>query len=113
MCPGSSDPFYIVTYYIKWVTTSWTYSILTIEMDNLRNTMPGFYFFILRINGKKRFTYVQFIFLLLSKFQIQHNPTSFGSKENKLFFFGKDLGQRFVFVGGIMCVDMETAPRKR
>ena len=20
-CPGSSDPFYIVTYYIKWVTT--------------------------------------------------------------------------------------------
>ena len=23
---GSSDPFYIVTYYIKWVTTSWTYS---------------------------------------------------------------------------------------
>ena len=26
VCPGSSDPFYIVTYYIKWVTTSWTYS---------------------------------------------------------------------------------------
>ena len=25
MCPGSSDPYYIVTYYIKWVTTSWTY----------------------------------------------------------------------------------------
>ena len=24
--PGSSDPFYIVTYYIKWFTTSWTYS---------------------------------------------------------------------------------------
>ena len=23
----SSDPFYVVTYYIKWVTTSWTYSI--------------------------------------------------------------------------------------
>ena len=22
--PRSSDPFYIVTYYIKWVTTSWT-----------------------------------------------------------------------------------------
>ena len=22
--PKSSDPFYIVTYYIKWVTTSWT-----------------------------------------------------------------------------------------
>ena len=27
VCPRSSDPFYIVTYYIKWVTTSWTYSI--------------------------------------------------------------------------------------
>ena len=27
VCPGSSDPFYVVTYYIKWVTTSWTYSI--------------------------------------------------------------------------------------
>ena len=26
ICLGSSDPFYIVTYYIKWVTTSWTYS---------------------------------------------------------------------------------------
>ena len=27
MCPGSSEPFHIVTYYMKWVTTSWTYSI--------------------------------------------------------------------------------------
>ena len=26
VCPGSSDPFYVVTIYIKWVTTSWTYS---------------------------------------------------------------------------------------
>ena len=25
--PRSSDPYYIVTYYIKWVTTSWTHSI--------------------------------------------------------------------------------------
>ena len=23
--PRSSDPFYLVRYYIKWVTTSWTY----------------------------------------------------------------------------------------
>ena len=29
VCPGSSDPFYIVTYYIKWVTTSWTDSIVS------------------------------------------------------------------------------------
>ena len=27
ICPRSSDPFHIVTYYMKWVTTSWTYSI--------------------------------------------------------------------------------------
>ena len=26
VCPRSSDPFYIVAYYIKWVTTSCTYS---------------------------------------------------------------------------------------
>ena len=25
MCTRSSEPFYIVNYYIKWVTTSWTY----------------------------------------------------------------------------------------
>ena len=24
ICPRSIDPFYIVTYYIKWVTTFWT-----------------------------------------------------------------------------------------
>ena len=29
-CPRSCDPFYIVSYYIKWVTTSWTYSMLYI-----------------------------------------------------------------------------------
>ena len=27
VCPGSNDPFCIVTYHIKWVTTSWTHSI--------------------------------------------------------------------------------------
>ena len=32
VCPGSSDPFDIVSYNIKWVTTSWTYS----------NTLKGF-----------------------------------------------------------------------
>ena len=30
VCPGSSDPFYVVTYYIKWVTTSWTHSTFNI-----------------------------------------------------------------------------------
>ena len=27
MCPESSDLFYRVSYYITWVTTSWTHSI--------------------------------------------------------------------------------------
>ena len=27
ICPGSSDPLYIVTYYIKCVTTAWTHSM--------------------------------------------------------------------------------------
>ena len=27
MCPRSSDPFYIVTYYMKRVTTSWTHNM--------------------------------------------------------------------------------------
>ena len=30
ICQGSSDPFYIVSYYIKWVTTSWTHSTLSL-----------------------------------------------------------------------------------
>ena len=28
VCPRSLDTFYIVSFYIKWVKTSWTYSIL-------------------------------------------------------------------------------------
>ena len=28
--PRSSDPFYLVTYYINWVTLSWTYNICEI-----------------------------------------------------------------------------------
>ena len=31
VCPGSSDPFNVVSYYIKWVTISWTYSIYNIH----------------------------------------------------------------------------------
>jgi len=26
VCPRRSDPFYVVTYFIKWLTTSWTYN---------------------------------------------------------------------------------------
>ena len=28
ICPGSSDPIYVITYYVKWVTSSWTHSSL-------------------------------------------------------------------------------------
>ena len=34
VCPGSSDPFYVVTYYIQWITTSWTYSMYVYEKKN-------------------------------------------------------------------------------
>ena len=32
VCQRSEDPFYKVTYYIKWITTSWAYGIETINM---------------------------------------------------------------------------------
>ena len=31
-CPRNSDPFYIVTYTIKWVTTSWTQSSIGLKI---------------------------------------------------------------------------------
>ena len=35
VCPRSSDPFYILSYYIIWVTTSWTdgYILLYVQED--------------------------------------------------------------------------------
>ena len=35
VCPGSSDLFCKVSYYIKWGTTSWTYSINIIKRSIL------------------------------------------------------------------------------
>ena len=37
VCPGRSDPFNMVRYYIKRVTTSWTYS-----NDLFREVIPQF-----------------------------------------------------------------------
>ena len=34
VCPRNSDPFYIVTYYIKGVTTSWTHSNIRVLAAN-------------------------------------------------------------------------------
>ena len=35
ICPRSSDPFYIVSYCIKWVTTSWTHVANAEYISNL------------------------------------------------------------------------------
>ena len=49
VCPGSSDPFYIVTY-MNWVTTSWTHSsilrvqeVLPILCSNLLYQMGNYF----------------------------------------------------------------------
>ena len=40
VCPESSAPFYIETYYIKWVTTSWTHSINSQHSFNSSDLNP-------------------------------------------------------------------------
>ena len=35
VCPRSSAPFYVVNYYIKWATTSWTYCTMKIGQNFL------------------------------------------------------------------------------
>ena len=37
--PRSSDPIYIVSYYLKWVTTSWTYSMYPCDLININIKM--------------------------------------------------------------------------
>ena len=41
VCPRSGDPFYVVSYYIYWVNTSWTYSIF---LDWILLDMQIFFF---------------------------------------------------------------------
>ena len=48
VCPGSSKPFYIVSYYIKWVTTSWIHSTMVLIID-------GNSTFCVRAKGKQAF----------------------------------------------------------
>ena len=38
VCPRSLDPFYEVTYYIKWFETAWTYGVKHIPAGNLPNS---------------------------------------------------------------------------
>ena len=39
VCPRSSDPFYIVSYDIKWVTTSWTLKLKVKTSRNEKNSV--------------------------------------------------------------------------
>ena len=41
VCPGSSDPFYVVTYNTKWVNTSWTYSMILQFWKIIRFKIPS------------------------------------------------------------------------
>ena len=49
MCPRSSDQFYIISCYIKWVTTSWTHGSLYIRI-----TPQQLYLFNHLLEQKKR-----------------------------------------------------------
>ena len=53
VCPRSSDQFYIVTYYIRWDTTSWTYSIFHNVIDSVyRSYLLVIRIFIEKLIGK-------------------------------------------------------------
>ena len=58
-CPRSLDPFYTVTYYLDWVKTSWTYSIirpwnrnqviLIINLNIMKNSIRTFFHSLLQM----------------------------------------------------------------
>ena len=47
MCPRSSDPFHIVTYYIKWVPTSWTHNIVSVKNISFKVSVKNIFFSII------------------------------------------------------------------
>ena len=49
ICPGSSDQFYIVSYCIKWVTTSWTHG--TFHLCDILGKLSNFYVILEKIWG--------------------------------------------------------------
>ena len=71
VCPESGNPFYIVTYYMKWFTTFWTYSTLLqcLEFGRIiqTNTLTqgrgfgGFGRIRIRISNRGRF-YIEILF---------------------------------------------------
>ena len=46
ICPRNSDPFYIVSCYIKWVTTSWAYSRIQVIVGDITKMLKVSYIFI-------------------------------------------------------------------
>ena len=61
VCPRSSDPFYTVTYYIKWITTSWTDGIPALFLHwGLSLIVTPFYKENLIINLKFTSWYLEF-----------------------------------------------------
>ena len=59
VCPRSSDPFYVVTYYIKWVTTSRTHS-MTVTWQTTTIIARGREIFIETRTTKKEDCYQRF-----------------------------------------------------
>ena len=51
VCPRSGDPFYIVSYNMKWVTTSWTYSMLVFLYNFVSPSQSYIYFIEQNIGG--------------------------------------------------------------
>ena len=52
MSPESSDPFYIVTYYIKWATTSWTYCIWSYATQKCQKASYTYMFIIRTVDQR-------------------------------------------------------------
>ena len=85
VCPGSSDPFYIVTYYIKWVTTSWIYCLLNFFKEYIPDKLPGSYLY---------FKIIMYYFMVISllgpfqtfqvDFNLLHTLPSFSNLRSNL-----------------------------
>ena len=83
VCQGSSDPFYEVTYYIKWVTTSWTdgkINIVTSMIKGVQKNPSGRLFSFIFLN----ILYLKMGFILLETILILSLPALY-LKDNLVF----------------------------
>ena len=55
VCPRSSCPFYMVTYYMKWVATSWTYGMIVFSMNKFGILRVSFCSFLTKFTLLKSF----------------------------------------------------------